>query len=46
MAVAVQRANHTGRAHETRITRNIANTHVGLRREEQTEGVNYKIVFK
>lgn len=46
MAVAVQRANQSDGAHEKRIMRNIANTLVGLRAEEQTEGVNYSIVFK
>jgi hypothetical protein len=46
MAVAVQRANHSDREHEKRITRNIAITLVGLRAEEQTEGVNYKTVLQ
>jgi hypothetical protein len=46
MAVAIQCANHSDGANEKRITRNIANTLVGLGAEEQTEGVNYKIVLK
>jgi hypothetical protein len=46
MAVAVQRANQSDKAHETKITRQIANTLVALRAEEQTKGVNYKILFK
>jgi hypothetical protein len=46
MAVAVQRANQSDRAQETRITRNIANILVGVGAEEQIERVNYKIIFK
>jgi hypothetical protein len=45
MAVAAQRTNQSNRAHETKITRNAADTFVGLRAEE-TEGIGYKIVFK